>query len=255
MLTCPNPDCEAKHIKGLSLFVSRDAFNIEGLSEATLEKFVQRGFIRSLKDVFHLEDHKEEIIEMEGMGEKSYANLIQAVEKSRNIPAARFVYSLGIPNVGLSNAKLLCRYFKDDLSDLMSADAEEITSIEGIGPIIAKNVESFFKDSKMRERVEELLSEVHLEKEKISEDALIFKNMTFVITGSVHHFANRNEVKALIESKGGKVAGSVSSKTAYLINNDAASASSKNKKAKELGVPIITEDEFLEFIEKNHIDS
>ena len=250
VLTCPNPDCEAKHIKGLSLFVSRDAFNIEGLSEATLEKFVQKGFIRSLKDVFHLENHKEEIIEMEGMGEKSYANLIQAVEKSRNIPTARFVYSLGIPN-----AKLLCRYFKDDLSALMSADAEEITTIEGIGPIIAKNVESFFKDSKMRERVEALLSEVHLEKEKISEDEMIFKNMTFVITGSVHHFANRNEVKALIESKGGKAAGSVSSKTNYLINNDAASVSSKNKKAKELGVPIITEDEFLELIEKNRIDS
>ena len=250
VLTCPNPDCEAKHIKGLSLFVSRDAFNIEGLSEATLEKF-----IHGLRDVFHLQDHKEEIIEMEGMGEKSYANLIQAIEKSRNIPTARFVYSLGIPNVGLSNAKLLCRYFKDDIAALMSADVEEITTIEGIGPIIAKNVESFFADSKIRGRVEELLSEVHLEKELLSEDEMILKNMTFVITGSVHHFANRNEVKALIESRGGKVAGSVSSKTNYLINNDAASASSKNKKAKELGVSIITEDEFLELIEKNRIDS
>ena len=208
VLTCPNPDCEAKHIKGLSLF-----------------------------------------------GEKSYANLIQAIEKSRNIPTARFVYSLGIPNVGLSNAKLLCRYFKDDIAALMSADVEEITTIEGIGPIIAKNVESFFADSKIRGRVEELLSEVHLEKELLSEDEMILKNMTFVITGSVHHFANRNEVKALIESRGGKVAGSVSSKTNYLINNDAASASSKNKKAKELGVSIITEDEFLELIEKNRIDS
>ena len=255
VLTCPNPDCEAKHIKGLSLFVSRDAFNIEGLSEATLEKFVQKGFIHGLRDVFHLQDHKEEIIEMEGMGEKSYANLIQAIEKSRNIPTARFVYSLGIPNVGLSNAKLLCRYFKDDIAALMSADVEEITTIEGIGPIIAKNVESFFADSKIRGRVEELLSEVHLEKELLSEDEMILKNMTFVITGSVHHFANRNEVKALIESRGGKVAGSVSSKTNYLINNDAASASSKNKKAKELGVSIITEDEFLELIEKNRIDS
>ena len=197
-----------------------------------------------MRDVFHLQDHKEEIIEMEGMGEKSYANLIQAIEKSRNIPTARFVYSLGIPNVGLSNAKLLCRYFKDDIAALMSADVEEITTIEGIGPIIAKNVESFFADSKIRGRVEELLSEVHLEKELLSEDEMILKNMTFVITGSVHHFANRNEVKALIESRGGKVAGSVSSKTNYL-----------NKKAKELGVSIITEDEFLELIEKNRIDS
>lgn len=255
VLTCPNPECEAKHIKGLSLFVSRDAFNIEGLSEATLEKFVQRGFIHSLQDVFHLDAHKEEIIDMDGMGEKSYANLIQAVEKSRNIATARFVYSLGIPNVGLSNAKLLCRYFKDDISALMSADAEEIGTIEGIGPVIAKNVENFFSNVKMRERVEALLSEVHLEKEEIAEDEMIFKNMTFVITGSVHHFANRNEVKALIESNGGKVAGSVSSKTRYLINNDSTSSSSKNKKAKELGVPIITEDEFLELIEKNRIDS
>ncbi len=255
VLTCANPDCEAKHIKGLSLFVSRDAFNIEGLSEATLEKFVQKGFIHSLKDLFHLEEHKEEIIEMEGMGEKSYAKLIQAVEKARSIPAARFVYSLGIPNVGLSNAKLLCRYFKDDIFALMSADAEEMGTIEGIGPIIAKNVESFFGDIKMRERVETLLSEIHLEKEEVSENSMAFKGLTFVITGSVHHFANRNEVKALIESKGGKVAGSVSSKTNYLINNDAASASSKNKKAKELGIPIITEDEFLDLIEKNLIDS
>ena len=255
VLTCANPDCEAKHIKGLSLFVSRDAFNIEGLSEATLEKFVQKGFIHSLKDLFHLEEHKEEIIEMEGMGEKSYAKLIQAVEKARSIPAARFVYSLGIPNVGLSNAKLLCRYFKDDIFALMSADAEEMGTIEGIGPIIAKNVESFFGDIKMRERVETLLSEIHLEKEEFSENSMAFKGLTFVITGSVHHFANRNEVKALIESKGGKVAGSVSSKTNYLINNDAASASSKNKKAKELGIPIITEDEFLDLIEKNLIDS
>lgn len=144
VLTCPNPECEAKHIKGLSLFVSRDAFNIEGLSEATLEKFVQRGFIHSLQDVFHLDAHKEEIIDMDGMGEKSYANLIQAVEKSRNIATARFVYSLGIPNVGLSNAKLLCRYFKDDISALMSADAEEIGTIEGIGPVIAEKCGKFF---------------------------------------------------------------------------------------------------------------
>jgi DNA ligase (NAD+) len=245
VLQCPNPDCEAKHVKGLSLFVSRDAFNIEGLSEATLEKFVQSGFIQSLRDIFHLEDYRDEIIAMEGMGEKSCQNLLQAIEKSRNITAARFIYSLGIANVGLSNAKLLCRYFKDDIDAMMSATAEEITTIEGIGPVIAKNVESFFEDSRKRELVKGLLTEIHLEKEAISEDDMIFEGMTFVITGSVNHFANRNEIKALIESKGGKVAGSVSSKTTYLINNDSESASSKNKKAKELGIPILTEEDFL----------
>lgn len=248
VLTCPNPNCEAKRIKGLSLFVSRDAFNIEGLSEATLEKFVQKGFIHKLSDIFHLDAYKEQIVSMEGMGEKSYSNLIQAIEKAKDISVARFVYSLGIANVGLSNAKLLCRYYKDDIQELMSADAEDMTTIEGIGPVIAKSVENFFSDESLRTEVEQLLKEVRLEKELLDENQMIFAGKTFVITGSVHHFANRNEVKALIESKGGKVAGSVSSKTHYLINNDATSASSKNKKAKELGVPIITEDEFLELL-------
>lgn len=248
VLTCPNPNCEAKRIKGLTLFVSRDAFNIEGLSEATLEKFVQKGFIHSLSDVFHLEDYRDEIVAMDGMGKKSYNNLMKAIEKARTIPVARFVYSLGIANVGLSNAKLLCRYYQDDITALMNADAEDMTSVEGIGPIIAKSVEQFFADQRLREEVEKLLKEVHLEKEERDEEEMIFEGKTFVITGSVHHFANRGEVKNLIESKGGKVAGSVSSKTHYLINNDAESSSSKNKKAKELGVPIITEEEFLELL-------
>lgn len=248
VLTCPNPLCEAKRIKGLSLFVSRDAMNIEGLSEATLEKFVQKGFIHQLADIFHLNDHKEEIISMEGMGEKSFNNLIQAVDKSRKIPVARFVYSLGIANVGLSNAKLLCRHFNDDFSLLMQATEEEMTQIEGIGPVIAQSVETFFADEKSRQEVEKLLSEVVLEKEERDESQMIFEGKTFVITGSVNHFANRNEVKAVIESKGGKVAGSVSSKTHYLINNDSTSASSKNKKAKELGIPILTEEDFLKLL-------
>ena len=248
VLTCPNPACEAKRIKGLSLFVSRDAFNIEGLSEATLEKFVQKGFIHRLSDLFCLEQHKEAIVSMEGMGEKSYNNLIQAVEKAKNIPVARFVYSLGIANIGLSNAKLLCRYYKDDLQALMNAKSEDMTSIEGIGQVIANSVESFFANEKNRQEVEELLGFITLEKEVFDENQMIFEGKTFVITGSVHHFANRNEVKALIESKGGKVAGSVSSKTHYLINNDAESSSSKNKKAKELGIPILTEEQFLEML-------
>ena len=249
VLTCPNPDCEAKRIKGLVHFVSRDALNIEGFSEATLEKFVQKGFIHRLSDIFHLENYKEDIISMEGMGEKSYHNLIQAIEKARTIPVARFVYSLGIANIGLSNAKLLCRYYKDDMAALMFADAEDMTSIEGIGPIIAKSVESFFKNEKQRREVELLLKEVHLKKEMLDTEGMIFEGKTFVITGSVHHFANRNAIKTLIESKGGKVAGSVSSKTHYLINNDAASTSSKNKKAKELGIPILTEEDFLELLQ------
>lgn len=249
VLTCPNPECEAKHIKRLTLFVSRDAFNIEGLSEATLEKFVQKGFIQSLEDIFHLDRYKDEIIGMEGMGEKSYTNLIQAIEKSKKIPTARFIYSLGISGVGLSNAKLICRYFKDDIQAIMSASEEDMTAIEGIGPVIAKNFEAFFSNEKSRKEADALLDEIQLEKEEISEDSKIFEGKTFVITGSVHHFSNRNALKSLIESKGGKVAGSVSSKTHYLINNDAESTSSKNKKARELGIPILTEDDFLKLLQ------
>lgn len=249
VLTCPNPECEAKHIKRLTLFVSRDAFNIEGLSEATLEKFVQKGFIQSLEDIFHLDRYKDEIIAMEGMGEKSYTNLIQAIEKSKKIPTARFIYSLGISGVGLSNAKLICRYFKDDIQAIMSASEEDMTAIEGIGPVIAKNFEAFFSNEKSRKEADALLKEIQLEKEEISEDSKIFEGKTFVITGSVHHFSNRNALKSLIESKGGKVAGSVSSKTHYLINNDAESTSSKNKKARELGIPILTEDDFLKLLQ------
>ena len=248
VLTCPNPSCEAKRIKSLSLFVSRDAFNIEGLSEATLEKFVQKGFIHSLSDLFHLTEHRDAIVEMEGMGEKSYNNLIQAIDKARTIPTARFVYSLGIANVGLSNAKLLCRHFNDDVHALMAADEEAMTMIEGIGPVIARSVRGFFQDEKNYDEVDALLKEVILEKEERDADQMIFEGKTFVITGSVNHFANRNEMKALIESKGGKVAGSVSSKTHYLINNDAESSSSKNKKAKELGIPILTEEDFLKLL-------
>ena len=249
VLTCPNPECEAKHIKRLTLFVSRDAFNIEGLSEATLEKFVQKGFIQSLEDIFHLDRYKDEIIGMEGMGEKSYTNLIQAIEKSKKVPTARFIYSLGISGVGLSNAKLICRYFKDDIQAIMSASEEDMTAIEGIGPVIAKNFEAFFSNEKSRKEADALLKEIQLEKEEISEDSKIFEGKTFVITGSVHHFSNRNALKSLIESKGGKVAGSVSSKTHYLINNDAESTSSKNKKARELGIPILTEDDFLKLLQ------
>ena len=249
VLTCPNPECEAKHIKRLTLFVSRDAFNIEGLSEATLEKFVQKGFIQSLEDIFHLDRYKDEIIGMEGMGEKSYTNLIQAIEKSKKIPTARFIYSLGISGVGLSNAKLICRYFKDDIQAIMSASEEDMTAIEGIGPVIARNFEAFFSNEKSRKEADALLNEIQLEKEEISEDSKIFEGKTFVITGSVHHFSNRNALKSLIESKGGKVAGSVSSKTHYLINNDAESTSSKNKKARELGIPILTEDDFLKLLQ------
>ena len=249
VLTCPNPECEAKHIKRLTLFVSRDAFNIEGLSEATLEKFVQKGFIQSLEDIFHLDRYKDEIIGMEGMGEKSYTNLIQAIEKSKKIPTARFIYGLGISGVGLSNAKLICRYFKDDIQAIMSASEEDMTAIEGIGPVIARNFEAFFSNEKSRKEADALLNEIQLEKEEISEDSKIFEGKTFVITGSVHHFSNRNALKSLIESKGGKVAGSVSSKTHYLINNDAESTSSKNKKARELGIPILTEDDFLKLLQ------
>ncbi len=251
VLYCPNPACEAKNIKGLTLFVSRDAFNIEGLSEATLEKFVQKGFIRNLADIFRLEDHKDAIVDMDGFGEKSYNNLIQAIDKSKQIRLDRFLYALGISGVGLANAKLLCRHFNYDLDKLRRASADEIASIDGIGPVIAASVCEYFADESKSAQVDALLAIIHLEEVREEEGLKDFEGMTFVITGNVHHFANRKEVKELIEARGGKVAGSVSSKTNYLINNDAASRSSKNQKARSLGIPVITEDEFLRMLGEN----
>lgn len=247
-LYCTNEECGAKHLKSFTLFVSRDALNVEGLSEATLEKFIAKGFINAYSDIFHLERYADEIRLMEGFGEKSYTNLQKSVEKARTTTLPKLIYGLGIANIGLANAKVICKEFHYDIEKMLHLTEEDLNAIPGIGPVIAKAYVDYFANEKHVDELRKLLKELVIPTEEVNAEAKIFENMNFVITGSVEHFANRNEVKAVIESKGGKVTGSVTSKTNYLINNDVASTSSKNKKAKELGIPIITEDQFLEMI-------
>ena len=249
MLYCTNPRCQAKQIKAYALFVSRDAMNIEGLSEATLEKFIGRGFIQTYDDLFHLDRHREEIQEMEGFGEKSYQNLMESVERARETTLPRLLYSLGIPGIGVANARVICQETKVSAEALPDLTEEELSAVPGVGGVIAKAYVDYFEDETHRQVYRELLGEVHIEQETVDEGGRTLEGTTFVITGSVEHFANRSELKRLIESKGGKVTGSVTSKTSYLINNDAASTSSKNRKAKELGVPILKEEEFLQMLE------
>lgn len=247
-LYCTNPDCPAKKIKAYALFVSRDAFNIEGLSEATLEKFVQEGFIHEFADIFRLDEHRERIVSMEGFGEKSYNNLIESIHRAKQILLPKFVYSLGIPGVGLSNARLICKAFAQDFEAIRNAEAEQFVEIQGIGQVIADSVVDFFKQQKNQEMIGHLLSEVTVIAEQTDEQPSPVTGKTFVITGSLKHFENRSALKALIEEKGGKVSGSVSSKTDYLINNDNLSTSAKNKKAHELNIPILTEEDFVDFL-------
>lgn len=249
-LYCLNEECPAKHVKQFSLFVSRDAFNIEGMSEATLEKMIQHGFLHEPADLFHLDNYHDEIVQLDGFGEKSYQRLMASVQKARKITLAKLIYSLGILNIGLSNARLLCRHYKNDLQALMSASTEELTAIDGIGPVIAGSFTDYFADEHHKKELEALLGEVEIEQENFEAEDRIFDGKIFVITGSLEHFKNRNALKELLEEKGAKVAGSVSSKTSYLINNDAASASSKNKKARELGVSVITEEELMALMGK-----
>lgn len=248
-LYCLNEKCQVKHIKGFTHFVSRDAMNIDGLSEATLEKFVQMGFVKEYADLYHLDQHKEEIVSMEGFGAKSYDNLIAAVDNSRTTSLAKVIYSLGIANIGLANAKMICRYFDDDLEAMLKTDVLTLTEIDGVGTVIAESFVEYFKDSENLRMFRDLLKELSIqvaENKELSELPLV--GLVFVITGSVEHFANRNELKDYIEANGGKTTGSVTSKTDYLINNDTASNSSKNKKAKELGVQIISEEDFLAMV-------
>ena len=240
-LFCPNPDCLAKQIKRLTLFVSRDAMDIDGLSEMTLEKLVAEGMVHELADLYHLERYKEEIVSMEGFGEKSFTNLTKAVEKSRNATVNKFLYSLGIPNIGTANAKIIAAHCKNQWSAIESLTKEELLTIDGIGEIMADAYVSWFSDAKNKQTVDALLAEVKLD-ETFEEAGTAFEGLTFVITGSLNHYANRDALKAAIEASGGKVAGSVSAKTSYLINNDVTSTSGKNKKAKELGIPIIEEE-------------
>ena len=244
-LFCVNPGCPAKKIKSFGLFTSRDAMNIDGLSEATLEKFIARGFIHDFGDIFEISRYRDEIVEMEGFGQKSYDNLIESLERAKETTLPRVIYSLGIANIGLANAKVICRYFNNDLEKIRHASLEEISEIDTIGPVIAGNLVSYFQDEENNRRLDHLMSFLHIQDEGPKQEQ-IFAGMNFVITGSLVHFGNRSEAKELIESLGGKVTGSVTKKTNYLINNDIDSASSKNRKAKELGVPIISEEEFIE---------
>lgn len=248
-LYCTNPECQAKHIKSFSLFVSRDALNIEGLSESTLEKFIDRGYVKEFADLFHLDRYEEEIKEMEGFGEKSFYNLKASVEKARETTLPQVLYGLGIANVGLSNAKVICKEFKNDLDAMLHADAEQLSEISGIGAVIAGTFTAYFQNPAHVGQLKNLLGELKIHAEEGEAKEQIFGGVNFVITGSVTHFANRKEVKELIESLGGKVTGSVTSKTNYLINNDITSTSSKNKKANELGIPIISEEMFLEMLD------
>ena len=245
-LYCTNPECAAKKIKSFTLFVSRDALNMEGLSEATLEKFISMGFIHEYADLFHLAEHRDAIVDMEGFGEKSYANLVDSIEKARNTTLPRLIYGLGIANIGLVNAKMLCRHFDYDLDALQSAKEEELSDIEGVGDVIAGAFVSYMNNPANKDKIDHLLPELHLEKPESSTENQNLAGLSFVVTGTLNSFENRNALKEEIEKRGGKVTGSVTSKTECLINNDVTSSSSKNKKAKELNVPILSEEDFLQ---------
>ena len=249
-LYCTNPQCQAKHVKSFTLFVSRDAMNIEGLSEATLEKFIQHGYIKDFTDIFHLDRYEEQIKNMDGFGEKSYVNLQNSIENARNTTMPRLIYSLGIPNIGTANAKVICRALDQDPEKILNATEEDLSEISGVGGVIAGTFVGYFADEGHRDVFLRLLKEVRIPQEETDAGGQIFSGVNFVITGTVNHFANRGEVKEEIEKRGGKVTGSVTSKTNYLINNDLTSGSSKNRKARELGIPIISEDEFIEMMNK-----
>ena len=249
-LYCTNPQCQAKHVKSFTLFVSRDAMNIEGLSEATLEKFIQHGYIKDYTDIFHLDRYEDQIKNMDGFGEKSYVNLQNSIENARNTTMPRLIYSLGIPNIGTANARVICRALDQDPEKILNATEEELSEISGVGGVIAGTFVGYFADEGHRDVFLRLLKEVRIPQEETDAGGQIFSGVNFVITGTVNHFANRGEVKEEIEKRGGKVTGSVTSKTNYLINNDLTSGSSKNRKARELGNPIISEDEFIEMMNK-----
>lgn len=250
-LYCINEDCQAKHVKSFAHFVSRDALNIDGLSEATLEKFIQHGFLKNFCDLYHLEKFRDEIIALDGFGEKSYENLLTSVENSRNTTLPKFIYGLGIANVGLSNAKMIVQALGNDIEKIIHAGRQELEKIDGVGAVIADTFASYFENEKNKEEFYKLLQEMHIEKAPDNQNNQILTGKVFVITGSLEHFENRNHLKERIEQLGGRVTGSVTGKTSYLINNDSHSTSSKNKTAAKLGVPVITENEFLEMAPMN----
>lgn len=245
-LYCPNKKCPAKHIKLYTLFVSRNAMNIDGLSEETLEKFIDAGYIHEFADIFRLDRYEEEIVNTPGFGRKSYDNLMDSLDRAREVELHAFLYSLGIPNIGVANAKLICKYFSNDFDKIRNATEEELVEINHIGDKMAEKFVAYFSDEENNSRVDRLLEQVNIVKPQENDNVQTMEGLTFVVTGSVEKFPNRNAVKDYIEKRGGKVTGSVTSKTNYLINNDVMSNSSKNKKAKELGIEILSEEQFLE---------
>ena len=248
VLVCTNPDCAAKKIKSFSLFVSRSAMNIDGLSEMTLEKLIAAGLIHEFADIYHLDEHREVIEQMEGFGKKSCDRLLEAIERSRETTLSRVLCAVGIPGIGISGARILCAHFQDDPDKIIGADTEELSMVEGVGPVLAENIRRYFDNERLLAAFKALLSELKLQKESAGDEPQILSGKTFVITGKVNHFENRDALKAVILKYGGKAAGSVSAKTDYLINNDVTSGSSKNKKARELGIPILSEEDFLKMI-------
>lgn len=250
VLLCLNPDCAAKKIKSFSLFVSRSAMNIDGLSEMTLEKLIAAGLIHEYADIYHLGEHRYVIEEMEGMGRRSCDKLLEAVERSRDTTLPRVLGAVGIPGIGVSNARILCSHYQDDLDKIRAASAEELSQVPGIGPVLAENIRRYLDDERTSSALDDLLAELRISRESAGDEPQILLGKTFVITGKLGHFENRDELKALIMRLGGKAAGSVSAKTDYLINNDVTSGSSKNKKARELGIPILSEEDFLEMISR-----
>ncbi len=248
-LFCPNPGCTAKQIKGFAHFVSRDAMNIDGMSESTLEKLIGRGLIHEFADLFHISDHHDVIVGMEGFGELSFKNMCDAVEKARDVSPQAFLYSLGIPNFGRANAGLVCNYCRNDWNAIRSITYEELITIDGVGDVMAQAYRNFFDDPENERIVDDLLKEVRLE-EGYEEAGDELAGLTFVITGSLNNYPNRDSLKAEIEAKGGKVAGSVSAKTTALINNDITSNSGKNKKARDLGIPVISEDQMIAWLKE-----
>ena len=247
-LYCINKDCIAKQIKAFTQFVSRDGMNIEGLSEATIEKLISKGIIKEYGDIYKIDQYKEEIVGMEGLGEKSFKKLVASIDKSRKTNVTRLLYSLGIPNVGLSNAKLICKKFNQNWKEIESATYSQLIEVNGIGEVMADSYDQFFKVEKNKENLRDLLMEIEFEPIKTSATVLIFENIVFVITGTLEQYKSREALVAEIEEKGGKVTSSVTSKTNYLINNELLSNSSKNKKAKELGISIITENQLKDWL-------
>lgn len=244
-LYCTNEKCAAKQIKAFTLFVSRDAMNIDGLSEATLEKFIDMGFIHEFADLFHMDRYQEQIVEMEGFGEKSYRNLMESIDRARHTTLPRVVYGLGIANIGAANAKMLCRFFDHDLKRMQEADVETLSAIDGVGEVIATAFVKYMQDADNLRKIANLTKELEIETPKVEEGSQTLSGLSFVITGSLEKFASRADMKEAIEQKGGKVTGSVTGKTACLINNDVTSSSSKNKKARELGIPVLSEEDFM----------